>query len=316
MIKPKRLKPGDTIGLITPASFITNQQLEKSVANLNELGFEVVYKQSVLSKKGYLAGSDEERVAELHEMFAGKNIDGIICARGGYGVPRILSMIDYDLIRNNPKVFVGYSDITALLQAIYVKTGLVCFHGPMGISNFNSFATGNFKKVLMEPEENHVAIHPEKEIEKEDAEEFIPYVINDGTAEGQLIGGNLALLAALIGTPFDIDYTGKIIFIEDIGEEPYRIDRMLTQLLLSGQLAKASGIALGVFKNCRTDEPEGNSLSLREVFEDRLKHLNIPTVYGLRFGHITDNATFPVGIKARLDATKQSLTIIEKAVSN
>jgi muramoyltetrapeptide carboxypeptidase len=314
MIKPKRLKKGDTVGLITPASPITEQQLEKSVTNLESFGLKVVYTENILAKKGYLAGTDEQRLDDFHKFWADPNIKGVICARGGYGTPRILPYIDYELIRKNPKPFVGYSDITALLQAVYKKTGLICFHGPMGAADHNSYSTNSFVKVLMEPQKEYNLIHPDYKVETINDEAFNPYIINNGIAEGRLFGGNLSLMVTLVGTPYNIDFTGKIVFIEEIGEEPYRIDRMLTQLLLAGNLHKAAGIAIGVFKNCQSKESEGNSLTLKEVLFDRLQLLKIPTIYGLRFGHMVDNAMIPVGIKARLDVEKGMLTLLERAV--
>lgn len=314
MIKPQKLHKGDTVGLITPASFITDSKYEISIKNLESLGLNVVHFDSVKSKHGYLAGTDEERVNELHKMFANPEIKAIVCARGGYGTPRILPLLDYDLIRKNPKILIGFSDITALLQAVFVKTGLVCFHGPMGVSDFSNYTVESLMKTLIEPEQERTFFTPTMDLVEEKSEEFEMYTITKGIAEGELFGGNLALMAALVGTPYDIDYSGKIIFIEEIGEEPYRIDRMLTQLLLAGKFQQASGIVLGVFSNCVSEEPEGNSLSLKEVLVDRLSSLNIPVAYGLRFGHIIDNATIPLGIRASFDAESFELRLLEGAV--
>lgn len=331
LVKPRRLSKGDTIGLITPASSISRSSFEKSLENLDELGFKVEYSKNMRASRGFLAGSNEQRVQDLHQMFENSNVDGIVCARGGYGTARILPELDYSIIKANPKVLVGYSDITALLYGIHKQTGLVCFHGPVGASTYTDFTRDQFEKVLMKGKSKVSIERPkewdvEKEKEKED--ELIPpketeqsvyeqIQIRAGVAQGSLVGGNLSLLVSLIGTPYDIDFTDKIVFIEEIGESLYRVDRMVTQLLMSGKLQKAKGIALGVFKGCdlKPDDPGyDQSLSLKMVLKDLFEKLNIPVLYGLPIGHINDNATLPFGIDAELDVEKGRLTILESAV--
>lgn len=313
-IKPHRLKQGDTLGLIAPGSYISPDELKDSVDNLEKLGFKVLYDERILSKTGYLAGYDKSRALEVNSMFANKKVKGIICARGGYGCARILPMLDYDVIKSNPKVLIGYSDITALLMGIYAETGLITFHGLVGISSFNEFSVTYFNDVLINPKQK-VVLRSERGEDQKDNNGITTIVSGKGV--GELIGGNLSVLNSLIGTKYDFNGEGKIIFLEEIGEEPYRIDRMLTQLIQSGKFDKAAGIALGVFKDCEPKEKDpsfSSSFSLMEVLFDRLSSLNIPAIYGLSFGHIKNKFTLPVGIKAELDTINQTLTLLETAV--
>ncbi len=323
--KPPRLKAGDTIGLVTPATYLTEEQLRDAIENFAKLGFKVRYSPNMLVRKGYLAGTDQQRADDINQFFADDTIDGIICGRGGYGSGRILPYLDYDLIKSHPKVFMGYSDITAVLYALYGKANLVGFHGPMGTSDYNDFTTRYFQEVLMNPRgsltyENPVADLVEP-LSADGQEPATPAVVVDplitlapGTAEGVLVGGNLSLVTSLCGTAYDVDLRDKLVFIEEVGEAPYRIDRMLTQLLLDpDKLPAAAGVVLGVFSDCEADD-ESTSLSLAQVLYDRLAGLGIPVLYGLSFGHIKQNATLPVGVRARLDANKKTLTLLETAV--
>jgi muramoyltetrapeptide carboxypeptidase len=320
-LKPKRLKEGDRVGIIAPASFITEEDFEKIRSNLESLNLIAIPSKNLFKKSGYLAGSDNERVEDLHEMFARKDIAGIFCARGGYGTPRLLQMIDYDLIKRNPKILIGYSDITALLIAIYVKTGLVTFHGAVGISTFNDFTKNYLTQVLFEAGD-YVELISEPEFSDE-AENITSSMGNgilkifSGRAEGELIGGNLSLLVSLLGTDFDFDPTNKIIFLEEVGEEPYRIDRMLTQLINAGKLQKCKAIVMGVFSNCevKKDNPSfSDSFNLREVIFDRLGSLGIPVIYGLSFGHIKNKFTLPIGVRAMIDVDNERFSLLESAV--
>jgi muramoyltetrapeptide carboxypeptidase len=312
VIKPRRLKEGDKIAIIAPGSFITEDQLNESIKNLEGLGFKPVYSNRILAKKGYLGGSDQERADDVNEMFGRKDVAGIICARGGYGCARILHLLDYNLIRNNPKVIMGYSDITSLLYGIFANTGLVGFHGPVGISTFNEYSLFYLKRTLFYPEDKLEVFTAA------DSDASKTYTITSGTGRGELAGGNLSIMVSLIGTKYDIDYGNKIVFIEEIGEEPYRIDRMLTQMIQAGKLGDAAGIAMGEFRNC---EPKGgesgitNSFSLQEVLFDRLAPLGIPVVYGLSFGHISNKFTLPIGIIAELNAAEKTITFLESAVT-
>lgn len=325
-IKPARLKEGDTIGLITPSHYITEENLRESVENLATLGFRVKYTENMLVRKGYLGGTDQQRADDINRMFADEGIAGIMCARGGYGTTRLLPYLDYNVIRNNPKVLIGYSDITGLLYGLYSQTGLIGFHGPMGTSDYNDFTTKYFREIVMEPQNKLVYQNPEVIT----GDELVPSYLQDaedttissaelitlapGTAEGTLVGGNLSLVAAMCGTPYDVDMRDKIVFLEDVGESPYRIDRMLTQLLLDPtKLPVAKGVVLGLFTDCEAEDEE-TSFSLAQVLYDRLTSLGIPVLYGLMFGHIQRNATIPFGVRAQLDATGKILTLLEKAV--
>lgn len=312
LIKPKRLKSGDTIGLITPGSFIPDKALEKAVANVKKLGFKVKLSKNIRALRGYTAGTDVQRLDDLHQMFADPQVDGIWCARGGYGCTRILPEIDYDLIQKNPKVFIGYSDITALHNAFLQRCNLVTFHGPVASSTMTSYTSAQFKAVLQQAK-SPLTIPLSKANAQIKNELYQPKTVVGGTAKGVLIGGNLSLLAAMAGTEFGIDATDKIIFMEDIEEKPYRVDRMLTQLRQSSNLEKAAGFALGVFADC-VPEPEDRSLSLLETVDDQLIGLKKPCAYGLSWGHISNQATLPVGIQAQLNADKQSLVLLEAGV--
>lgn len=312
--KTNRLKVGDTIGLISPGGFITEEQLNESKTNLTSLGFHVLSAKNILNCYGYLAGTDKERAEDVHEMFGNKKVDGIVCVRGGYGCARVLDFLDFNLIKHNPKIVIGYSDITALLYGIYSQTGLTGFHGPVATSTFNDFSVNIFKSVLMEPHHPYVLRNADEANSKS---EYTPFVIHGGKATGRLVGGNLSIVASLIGTKYDLDTHGKIIFLEEVGEEPYRIDRMLTQMMQAGKFKHAAGVALGVFSKCdpKPDQSSiANSFSMQEVVKERFSQFKIPVVYGLSFGHIVNKFTLPFGINAELDADKQTITLLENAV--
>lgn len=313
-IKPQRLKKGDTIGLITPGSYIDDQGLQKAVTNIESLGFQVKLAENIRAERGFTAGTDAQRLSDLHDMFQDNQVAGIWCARGGYGCGRLLPNIDYKRIKKNPKVLIGFSDITALLQGIYKATGLVGFHGPVGSSDFTDYTKNYLTKVLMQPQDRlSINLSEDNKILSETNKVYQTKTIRGGVATGQLVGGNLSLLAPLAGTKYQPNIKGKLLFIEEIGEAPYRIDRMLTQLRQSYSLKTAAGIILGVFRGC---EKKGGSrsLSIMETLEDRLGDLGIPVFYGAAIGHIADNLTLPIGIKAQLDANNGIITLLEKGV--
>lgn len=302
-VKPTRLNRGDKVMLICPGGPVPESRLQKAVENLQKLEYEVVQGQHVLARYGFVAGTDEERLADLHAAFKDPTVKAVWPVRGGYGCTRLLPMIDFELIRNNPKLLIGYSDITALLMAFYQKLGIVGIHGPLGSSTFSPFNERNLIPLISQVKEGHsIDLPPEGA------------ALVGGKARGVLVGGNLSLLAAMAGTSWTMDATNKLVFLEDVGESPYRIDRMLTQLRQSAHLDRAKGIILGEFVDCEAD-PEDNSLSLRETLEDRLKGLGIPTILGLPFGHGEANCALPVGIMAELDADAGKLTLLETAVS-
>ncbi|HWR05300.1 LD-carboxypeptidase [Sporomusa sp.] len=309
-IIPRRLCPGDTIGIIAPAGPGNQELTATGIKWLEEQGFRVQLGATADQELGYLAGSDALRAADLNAMFASPAIQGIICLRGGYGTMRLLELLDYELIRKNPKVFVGYSDITALHTSIGQRTGLVTFHGPMAASDMGKelplYTWQNFFRAVATPEPLGPIVNPPLV----PAPEFIV----PGTAEGCLTGGNLSLISATLGTPYEIDTFGKILCLEDVGEAPYRIDRMLTQLLLAGKLQSAAGIVFDVCADCEI-EAKPPSFTVEEVLRDRLGGLGIPVLTNLYFGHTADKATLPLGIKATLRTEDGGLIITEAATT-
>lgn len=310
MIKPKSLIKGDIIGLIGPSSPTDVEKINPSIGKIQELGFKVVVGESCYRVHGYLSGKDEIRANDINTMFKDENINGIWCIRGGYGTPRILDMIDYNLIKENPKVFIGYSDITAIHIALNQKSNLVTFHGPMASTEL-IYDLDNFTKEYLLKN-----IHYNKELGLiNNPNDIELQTLVPGICEGKLIGGNLSLVASTIGTPYEIDTKGKILFLEDIDEEPYRIDRMLIQLKLAGKLNDAAGIILGNWNNCIGKEPE-RSLTLMEVFNEIIAPCNKPTLYNLMVGHCKPMITLPLGINARLDAHSKKIFIEESATSN
>lgn len=310
MFRPEALKFGDTIGIVSPSSPTSEENVKKSEKKLKELGFKVKMGESVSKTYGYLAGSDEDRARDLNHMFLDDEVKGIICIRGGYGTPRILELLDYEGIKNNPKIFIGYSDITALHIAMNQICSLITFHGPMVASNmidgFDDFSKESLFRNIFNNEPIGLVENPEgEEIE----------TISGGIGEGEIVGGNLSLVVDTLGTPYEIDTKGKLLLLEEVGEEPYNIDRMLTQLRLSGKLEEANGIILGDWNGCEAKSDEYNeSLTLIEVFEDIIKPLNIPTIYNLKSGHCKPMITLPLGAKARLDADNKKLYVLESGV--
>lgn len=315
-VKPRRLKKGDTIGLISPASNTQqNEDIRFASEIIESLGFSVRTGQYLFERNQYLAGTDQQRADDVNRMFADKDVDGIFCLRGGYGTPRILPYLDYDVIANNPKVLLGYSDITALHTAIHVKTGQVGFHGPIAGQTYTDYTLQEFEKVVREPRDTAIIGHAppfEAGPGKVERENRVTYFVG-GKARGRLIGGNLSLLATLIGTPYEPDFRDKILFLEDVSEAPYSIDRMLTQLWLAGRLQQVAGLAFGKF----TDVPSvsGNSYSVEEVLRQRCEPLGVPFISGLMIGHVSDQTVVPIGINAELDADAGTLRLLERAVS-
>ena len=301
-IRPKRLQPGDTIGIVAPSSPPNQADLEHSLAFLEQLGLKWKLGRHVYNVNGYLAGTDDERLQDLEAMFADPSISGIICARGGYGSARYTDRLDLQLIQENPKVFWGFSDITFLHTAMGKYSNLVTFHGPMLEScvakdTFHELSAKMFQQ-LFEPMELHYT------------EEISPLtVLSGGSAQGELVGGNLSLLADTLGTRFEIDTKGKLLFIEDIGEEPYRVDGMLNQLRMAGKLADAVGVIIGDFSDAEPKK-EKRTLSLDEVFRHYLGGLSKPVVEGFKIGHCEPHFAIPLGVEAMLDADRKTLTIL------
>lgn len=313
LIKPKRLKTGDTVGVIAPASGATPEAFDKAIANLESLGLKWKLSKAARSTKGFLSATDKERLDDLHWAFSDANIAAVWCIRGGYGAARLLPSIDYSLIKKNPKILVGYSDITALHLAISRQTGFVTFHGPVASSTLSDYTKKHVVNPLFNPTANY-KIEISDDNKANASRLYKTQTITPGKGRGHLVGGNLSLLAALAGTPHGLpDLKGKILFIEDVGEAPYRIDRMLTQLRQSANLNQAAGLALGIFEDC--DAKTEGTQTLIDVVRERLGDLKVPCVYGLSFGHIRDQFTLPVGIDAELDADNATVTLLETAVN-
>jgi len=314
LVKPRRLRKGMTIGLVTPASNAPeNEGVRFAIDVIQSLGFKVKEGKHLYKRNEYLAGTDQERAEDVNRMFADEQVDGIFCVRGGWGSPRILPYLDYDLIARNPKVFMGYSDITAILNALLTKTGLVGFHGPIAKQNFTEYTLAEFKKVLMLPRTSTIIAAPppfesrEGWVEEENRlTRFAP-----GKARGKLVGGNLSLLTKLIGTPYEPNFDGAILVLEDEGESPYRIDGLLTHLWLAGKLQQVAGIAIGKFTD--TDYAL-NTFSVEEVIEQRCVPLGVPVIGGLMIGHVEDMTVVPLGVEAELDVDAGTLRLLEMAV--
>ena len=301
---PKALKKGDNIGVIAPGGAIFNTSaIEKCKIKLGAVGLNMVAGKTLTSQHGYLSDTDENRAKEIMEMFTNSNIKGILAMRGGSGCARLLEFLDYDVIKQNCKPFIGMSDITALLTAFYTKAEMTSFHGPVGYSTWTNFTKKYFRETLFDKKRTQM-LAP-------DHSDF--YTISKGLAQGELIGGNLTVFSQLVGTPYLPDMREKLLFIEDINEEPYRMDRMLMQLKLAGILSKVNGVIIGEFRKCAPEEPE-KSLSLRQVLQGYFSNLNIPVFYGAKFGHIKDKWTLPMGIKAEMNANIGSLKLLESAV--
>lgn len=309
--KPAALGPGSTLGIIAPASPARDlAPVAQGIKKVEELGFRVSLAPGALNQNKYLAGTESARLEDFHSMFLDPEIDGIICLRGGWGSMKILSGINYGVVRRNPKIFVGYSDITALQLALWKMAGLVTFSGPMLSSDLGrepgDFTLGHFYSALTDT-------RPLGAVPRAPGAKTA--VILPGRSRGRLLGGNLTIIAATLGTPYEIDTRGAILFLEDVDEQPYRVDRMLQQLRLAGKLDLASGVVFGDFVNCEADDKE-YSFTLPEVIESSVKGLHIPCFYGLSAGHGKHKATLPLGVLAEIDAEQCLLKIIEPATTN
>lgn len=295
-IIPRRLKTGDTIGIVAPSSPFEGDAYDKGVAVLNRLGFNIKPADGLFDSKGYLAGSDTRRIEQVNSMFADNGVDAIMCARGGFGALKLLDGLDYDLILANPKVLVGFSDITALNQAIFQKTGLVTFHGPVvtTMGHADEATLGAWLAALAEGQP--VGLGAEK-----------GYTVVSGVARGMVLGGNLATLCHLVGTPFHPVFNETILVIEETNEPLYRIDRMLTQMKLAGCFQGLAGVALGDFSGC------GPLQDILNLVEACFKEEGIPIAAGFPWGHTGPNLTIPLGLTARLDAEAGQLQFLETA---
>lgn len=308
IVKPKKLQKGGTIGLISPGFILPDRdRYDEIISQVKELGYQVKVGANARNRYGYLAGSDKERAADINAMFADDSVDAILPFRGGWGCNRILDLIDYQTIRNNPKILVGFSDITSLLLAIYAKTGLLTFHGPVGKSDWTNYTIQHFREALSYQQSYSLPISDSEPCD--DCSELS--MITPGKATGRILGGNLSVLTAMMGSDYLPDWNGNILFLEDVGEDVYRLDRMLTQLKLNGILDEISGFIFGQCTNC---EPSSSySLTLEQVFGDHIKPLGIPAFSGAMFGHIDKMITLPVGVRAEINAGSGSIQLKEAA---
>jgi muramoyltetrapeptide carboxypeptidase len=300
-ILPKRLKKGDTIGIAAPAGGIkSTNEISEFTEVLKNLGFKTIVAPHVSGKFGYFSAPDETRASEFMELIENSEVNAIFFIRGGWGCARLLEHLDFDLIKTHPKIIMGFSDITTLLNAISYKTGLITFHGPGGNSTWNDYSLAYIKSVLMDGSE--ITYSNVSGIDS------TIITLKEGIAEGELYGGNLSVLCGLIGSEYLPDWKGKILFLEDVAEEPYRIDRMLTHLRLAGVLDAVNGVILGNFRNCIAEEPN-RSFTLEEVFEQHFSSSGIPVFYGAQFGHVRNKFTLPVGINVKMDAKSGTIEL-------
>jgi len=303
LILPKAINWNSTLGLVAPASPIYDpSQFDEMISDLKELGFNLKLGKHVQDQYGYLAGTDKDRAEDLMSMFKDSEVDAILCIRGGWGCNRIIDLLDYKVIKENPKPLIGFSDITSLHNAILSKTGLVSFHGPVGKSEWNTFTKKSFEQVL---------INKKREVYELDELQVDAFTINSGTAEGPLLGGNLSVLVAMLGSDYLPNFENAILFLEDVGEDVYRLDRMLTQLKLNGILDQISGFIFGKCTNC---DAGSNSLTLPQLLNDLIKPLDVPAFYGAMISHEELNVTIPVGIRARMVAEEMKFETLSSAV--
>ncbi|MGF1572878.1 MAG: LD-carboxypeptidase [Sumerlaeia bacterium] len=312
--KPFQMQPGDTIAFVAPARSQTAERIAAGANGLKEQGYTVVYQPNLETRfRGFLNAPDDERARLFIEAFKDPEVDAVFPVAGGYTSARLLDLLDYETIRKNPKPLIGYSDITALHLALYSRAGIVTFHSPFPTYSYfgdgdKSFAIDHFWAVLESGPEAYPLTLPLR-APAVPVETFRP-----GTAIGPLVGGNLSLIHALHGTPYQIPTKGHLLFLEEIGEDPYRIDRMLFQLQQSGALDEVAGVILGQFKNCETNDPE-RSHTLRQVFEDHFSNRPYPVIMNFPVGHVIENVTLPIGISAELDADAGTVTLLEAPVN-
>lgn len=300
--KPPRLHRGDLIGVISPAAAVDAEMLHRGCATLEQLGFLTRVGGHALRRHRFLAGTDPQRTHELMSMFQDPAVCGIFCSRAGYGSGRLLPLLDFSQLAQTPKVFLGYSDVSLLLNAFVQQAGFVCFHGPVVAGEF---ARGGAERSLA---------HLLNLLTTGIGEPFLTFstVIREGIAEGQLVGGCLSVLVATLGTPFALDTNDAILFLEDVGEKPYRIDRMLTQLKQAGKLDNVAGVVFGEMSGCLGEN--NDPALLLSVIVDIFSDYSYPVGFGLPAGHGGDNFALPLGTHVRLDTISRQLTFLEPAV--
>ncbi|MEH2128702.1 S66 peptidase family protein [Nostoc sp.] len=303
--KPPRLQAGDTVGLISPAGIVDAKDIEAARKSISQLGLKVKLGKHILDRYGYLAGKDSDRADDVNLMFSDRTIKAIIPMRGGWGCNRILPLLNYSLIRSHPKIIIGYSDITTLLLAINARSQMITFHGPVATSTWNQFTVDYFKRILFNGEAVTMQNLNSSEVRLE--------TIAPGKARGKLVGGNLSVLSAMVGSPYLPPWNKSILFVEEVGEDVYRIDRMLTQLKTAGILNQIAGFIFGQCTKCSLgDEP---SFTLMQVLQQHILPLGIPAWYGSMIGHIKDKFTLPIGVEVEINAELGTIQMLEAAVS-
>jgi muramoyltetrapeptide carboxypeptidase len=311
LLKPPRLRKHDLIGLVSPASAPSSQEkVEKGTQYLERLGYRVKIGRHVMDQHGYLAGKDDERAEDLNDMLRDPAVKAVFAIRGGYGTPRLLHLVDYRAVRRNPKILVGYSDVTALQLALFRKTSLVTFSGPMvGVEMWDSidpFTEEHFWRLITSASRVGPIQNPE-------GEQLVAF--NSGKATGILIGGNFSLLASLMGTPYLPNLRKAILVLEDVDEAPHRIDRMFAQLFHAGISKAIGGLVLGKFTDCVPSDPSKPHLSIEQVLDEAVSRITCPVLSNLQYGHIAKKVTLPFGVRALLDSRNGILKILEGAVS-
>jgi muramoyltetrapeptide carboxypeptidase len=309
-LKPPKLKKRDLIGIVAPASPVADpSRIDRGVSYLERLGYNVVVGPNVLRQHGYLAGTDEERIADLHSMLRDPRVRMILCARGGYGTPRLLPLLDYRLIKRDPKILVGFSDITALQLAFWTKCTLVTFHAPMLATDMaepmDPFTEEMFWIMVTSSAKLGSVTFPEPMKTK---------VVRPGSFVGHLLGGNLSILVSMLGTPYQPALDNSALFLEEVGEEPYRVDRMLMHLQNASVLTNCHGIMVGQCADCTPRDLSRPSLSLDEVFKEFALACKKPLLTNVPFGHVKQKITLPVGVKARVNVERRSMELLEAAV--
>jgi muramoyltetrapeptide carboxypeptidase len=304
-IQPKRLQKGDCIGICAPAGALRRkEEVAEFTQTLNQMGFRVKVGKNVYRKHGYFAGTDAERTSDFMDFIEDDEVQGIFFLRGGWGCARLLSLLDFKSIRANPKVIMGFSDATSMLNAITDRSRVITFHGPSGNSTWNNYSKKYIESVLMSGERTQF---------KNSSSDHSITTYSSGTASGILWGGNLSVVTSMIGSPYFPDMADALLFLEEVGEEPYRVDRMLTQLEQAGILDRCNGIILGSFRKCSAEEPD-RSFTLEEVFEQHFNHLEIPVFYGAQIGHTVNKFTIPIGVEASMDADTGTVQLTHPAV--
>jgi len=313
-VKPPRLRPGDSVGLIEPAGFTDDAfDLDLVKETIVAMGLVPRPARHLVDRYGYLAGTDAERAADVNAMFADQQVRAVFATRGGWGCARILPYLDFATIRANPKLLVGFSDITALHLAFAARAGFVTIHGPNAASSWPRFSWDAFRAVAFDGATPLMA-SPEGHEDRLVQRSGRILTFRGGKASGRLLGGNLTVLSTLMGTPWLPDFDGAILFIEDVSEQPYRIDRMLTQLALAGVLGKVAGVVFGQCTDCGPSGASYGGFTLAEVLQQHLAPLGVPAFQGALFGHVASQFSLPVGCRAEIDADAGTIRLLEPAV--